>query len=278
MTNEELAVAAKCGDEQAIDQLWDQTYKFIKMQAEKRARWWEKENPPTMTTADDLIQVGYFALLKAIKYYNPDREFKFITYLNKQLLTEFSKESGISRGKKDALRRSKSLDAPLEIDDSLTLADTLADPDALRDIENIVDEDFNTYLHELLDKAMNAALTEEERRVIELRHYYNLTFPQIATLLKIDTLTVTNIHHRARNYLRNPKRNPYCEELHDLYKRHFGRKSFDRPIDWFSEGLSRTGLRSFKNTGLSSVELAAQKHMDYENYHKRKQNGRSISS
>ena len=80
MTNEELVFAIKGGDTGRMPQLWEQVRRFVAMKA-KQYYYTCDERVRNRTTEDDLIQSGYFALLKAIDYFKPETPYSFISFL-----------------------------------------------------------------------------------------------------------------------------------------------------------------------------------------------------
>lgn len=124
-TNEELATHIKAGETDLIPQLWQQIERFVKYQANKVAA---SLSSTAFVDADDFIQAGYFAMLKAVEAWQSDSEFKFITYLNTHLKNEFAECGGwkTSKGKTEWIKAPLSLDAPIYEDDDgneITLLD-----------------------------------------------------------------------------------------------------------------------------------------------------------
>ena len=124
MINEELVMLIKGGDDGCCPQLWEQVRRLIVMQAKRYYFKCEKYNG---TDVEDLVQSGYFAILRAIQYYEPEKGFKFLTFLDKTLLNSFREATGLRTSKRDALNFSTSLDEPVSEDGSSTLLDLLGD-------------------------------------------------------------------------------------------------------------------------------------------------------
>ena len=105
MTNEELVVLIQQGDDGLLPQLWEQVRKFVVMIAR---RYFNKLEYKNGCELDDLIQSGYIALVAAIQYFKPEKEFKFLTYLNLTLINAFRETLGIRTSKRDWLNYSDS--------------------------------------------------------------------------------------------------------------------------------------------------------------------------
>ena len=116
---------------------------------------------------EDLMQVGYVGLLKAINNYDP-------TFGNN--LTAYS------------------LDAPLsDKEDPAQLSDVLGDEDA--DMEHAIDmEAVSTHWDEL---------PEREQRILVMRFYGNLTQAEIGARLGISQMHVSRLLARALSHLRS---------------------------------------------------------------------------
>lgn len=121
MTNEELARTIQSGNHECIPVLWERCRKIIYKKAIRFKNLHENCNQEV----DDLVQSGFFAMIAAIGYYNPDKPENFLTYLNKPLLNEFLRASGWRTSKRDALDYAISIDTPTDEDGETTLADII---------------------------------------------------------------------------------------------------------------------------------------------------------
>lgn len=90
LTNEELVIAIQAGDQEKMEQLWQQCYGFIRQQAIRWARAWENRADFEL---DDLINSGYFALCGACSAFQPGRG-SFINLLGMCIKTAFSEVAG----------------------------------------------------------------------------------------------------------------------------------------------------------------------------------------
>ena len=180
---------------------------------------------------EDLMQVGYVGLLKAINNYDPaignsltayaapcvsgeikrhfrDKRWQIHVRRSAQELVlqmrkvteELTERLGISAEDLSEARQADmvfttySLDAPLsDADDPAQLGDVLGDEDA--DMEHAIDmEALATHWHEL---------PEREQRILVMRFYGNLTQAEIGARLGISQMHVSRLLARALNHLRS---------------------------------------------------------------------------
>lgn len=73
LSNEELAMRIAAGEKVLKLQLWQQLEKLIKIKANK-FYYACSLNGVARFEEDDLIQEAYFAMLKAVEYYNQDKQ------------------------------------------------------------------------------------------------------------------------------------------------------------------------------------------------------------
>jgi len=172
MTVNEIAIAAKT-DSEYIKSLWLAVYRLITLWANKRIR--AVNNP--RYDAYDLIQAGYFALIRAVEQYPADSPYKFTTYLHYHCRSEFAAVQGIRSSKCE--HYIYSLDKTLTGTDDFTIFDTLADGSATDDMIAVEDDIYNVQLHNALEKALDT-LPERQRYVLNARFYGNKTFKEIS--------------------------------------------------------------------------------------------------
>ena len=79
MTNEELAILIQQGNKEPCTQLWERVRKLIVMLIEKYTKNWVLPND---IDKEDLLQCGYFVMLAAVKAYDPNKKYKFSSYLS----------------------------------------------------------------------------------------------------------------------------------------------------------------------------------------------------
>mgnify|MGYP003763837339 CR=1 FL=1 len=237
LTNEELALKIQQGDDGLLPELWEQVRKFIVLKANSFYQCYSK-NP--RFEIDDLIQSAYFAVLYAVKSYDPSRGFKFITYLNFPIKTAFAEVAGMKTSKRDALMNAISLDAPAGTEADSPLLNAIGDKSLNYDIDSLIIESvFNQQLRAALDKAMEV-LTDKQREILELYYYFGLTLERIAEIRECSKQAVDNQRHEAFSRI---KHSPHRRKLAKFYY-------YRVPRDLYK----RTGLRSWKETGCSQQE------------------------
>ena len=202
MTNEELAALLQdgSGGEDELLCLWDQVRRFAASQARRWAR------ASTGVEVEDLLQVGFLALLDALGTWNRDAAM-FITWYTLRHKGAFTETVGLrtARQRNDPLRGAVSLDAQVgrDADDPLTLLDVLEDPTAERAMQELSERDFaaerSRVLHRLLDQ-----LDETQRQAVWLVHGFGFTVPQAAARLQLDAATVRSAADAGLRFLRRP--------------------------------------------------------------------------
>lgn len=186
MSNEELAGLARAGDEDALLTLWNQ----VRRLAWRFLRPWTASARLAGLTQEDLSQVAFLALLKAVDAFDPGRGFRFSTYFTQTLRAEVFIAAGLRSEKqaRDPLRYAVSLDLPASPDspEDLTLGDLIVDPQAgepFRQVEAF--GDLEPYL---------AALPEHQRAALYRRYWLDLPLDALAR----------KAHDNALRTLRHP--------------------------------------------------------------------------
>lgn len=249
MTNEELATAIKEGHAEYIPALWDQVVQFISILAGK----WKRAHPDSLAEVEDLVQSGYFALLKAVQYYAPDGEYKFITSLSMMLKSAFAEAAGLrtQKQRRTAQLQMISLDTPLGGDeDNDLLVDMIADPNAEAPFERLALSEEQRMIRDVLNDAANRLLTAKQREVFTEMLTSDQHITDIASTKNMSKQTVSRLMSDSFWKLRADT------QVQALYVHVFGLED-----DLTSESLGGTGLTSFKNTGLSVVERVAFRRM-----------------
>ena len=252
MTNEELVLLIKQGNNEHLPELWENVKRLIYMLAFEQYR----ANSDTLERAglalEDIQQEGYFAMLGAIEAYKPEKGFAFTSYLHLQLKTCI--RSLLKPG--DLLNRAEtgSLDAALDDEDpdSESLHDIIADPDSGKAIAAFEQRNSYNILYEAI-----SLLPGELKKVIKLHFFEGLTLDQIGERLGKSRERIRQIESNALGMMR---RGPLGRKLKNAY--------FDE-IKSNSAGLSyhdiihrHKGLNAFKSSQSSIIE---------DNYFKRQQ-------
>lgn len=208
MTNEELAVMIQNGHTELYADLWEQVYRLVCLKAERYSHLLQ-ENGWRMDPEDfisDLIQSGYFALVNAVKYFDPKAGFKFNTFLGNTLKSAFREAVGIRSSKRDALEFSVSLDAPVLDDGDTALMDFIDSRPYDRD--DMVKVEDSVYLWELraaLDEALSI-LTERERNVLVQRFIYDKNYAEQAEAANVSRGYITTVAGDAIEKIRRNRR------------------------------------------------------------------------
>ena len=240
MSNEELAERIRGGDESLIPQLWDQVERFVSMQARHYLRAVEERGTTPVFEADDLVQEAYFAMLRAVDYFDAGRG-GFLGILELCCKTAFAEVAGYRRSKQrsDALSKSISGDVPLVEDGDLTLIDTIpADGLAVEDAATAAM--YQQQLHDALDHALSDLTTRQEM-ILRRRYYQGETQEAIASDLDC---TGANVGDQERAALRRLYDARVLNGLGEFLETH-------------TNYYAHTGPSHFKHTGASAVETIA---------------------
>ncbi len=85
-----LAVRARDGGEETLLDLWNAVKGFVK----KKAVYYAKNHTAGITTAEDLVQSGFFAVYDIVQAFDETREKSFLTLLKYFLQRRFAGEAG----------------------------------------------------------------------------------------------------------------------------------------------------------------------------------------
>ena len=250
MSNEELAIKIQSGHTEYIPKLWEQIAAFV----EWRAKKYLAEYPPHyQDLKDDLVNEGYFAMLRAAEDYD-DNKGAFLTYLSYHLRTCFRSVIFSGRGKRheaDPLNRAISLDVPIEDADDLTLADMIIDDEAEAYYRHIEDIDFWESVNRFLYEAIDHIKDEKGRAIVRYMYENGGTKKEAAEKL-----------YPGQGRLDGCIRNAIAE----LW-RYMGRSAVKREMQLIGldDYVYGWGVGAWKNhLFTSSVEWAAIRHVDAE--------------
>ena len=234
MTNEEIVERIQAGETELIEQLWGQVERFVRYRANIVAERIESAKGSAICDFDDLLQSGFFALLKAIDHWRPDMECKFISYFANCLKTSMAEASFHRTGKQlsDPTVFARSLDAPICDDSEVTLGEVTADS---RDpIEALENEMYNEAARQAIGSLLGL-LMENEREVIERHFFAGERYTEIAKDMKITKQRVNQLKDAAFRKMRRkvfvvPEAKFFREyvESHTNYSLHFGVSTFLR--------------------------------------------------
>ena len=195
MTNEELARRIQQGERNLLFQLWEQVRRY----AHDRAYKWHRA---TGGRGGQTVQEAFLALLEALEGWE-ETAGPFLPWYSLRLRAAFTAATmqRTKRDMKDPLESALSLDASLldGEDDPFILADVVADPRAEQDMENLEEIE----RQESVRRVVNS-LSEEQRRVILLRYYHDMTREQTAQRLHLTRTRAAAIEAKALRLLRHP--------------------------------------------------------------------------
>lgn len=166
-TNEELVILIQDGHAELYEELWKNVERFTLQQANRFHRLTERI---VGIDVDDYMQEAIFALYDAVKAFDRDGEYKFLSYYKNHLLTAFVKCCGLrtKRTKNDPIQEHGSIDAPLpnQTDGApTTLAELLPDESAEAAFDSAECDIWNEELRQALENALEL-LPEKERTVV----------------------------------------------------------------------------------------------------------------
>ncbi|MBE6984878.1 MAG: sigma-70 family RNA polymerase sigma factor [Ruminococcaceae bacterium] len=244
MTNEELAMKIQKGEAELMPQLWEQIKRWVYKMAHK---WVFRFDGARGVTVDDLISSGYIAFAEAVKTFQPVSA--FTTWLTMYLKKAFLDTYGLRAHKDDPLHDAVSLDAPLQIDDDLTLGESVADPYGEAELLAQEEKLFQVQLHEALEETLST-LPEDQSEVLRLHYYDSLSFAEIAQCVGVYPQTVKQRESKA---LRTIRRSPKAQQLTSFI-------DFDCYHGVGSGTFRRTGM-SIQERYLMNLEYACERKM-----------------
>lgn len=247
LSNEELAMRIKKGEKELLPTLWEQAKNLIAWKAQRYFNHCSALGT-LHYELDDLIQEAYFAMLKAVEYYNQDRGYAFTTYLCYTLKTAFAEVAGTRRPKQrnDGIKYSVSTDAPLNDESNETFADIIP---SNTDVESDVKEKISNHeLHNALEAALKT-LTKTQEKILRGIFYDNMTAEQLA---KAASCTHQNIS---------------LEKSKALEKLYRGRKenNLEAFLEERTNYYQKMSVKEFKNSGVSVVEKIVLKREELAN-------------
>jgi RNA polymerase sporulation-specific sigma factor len=241
MTNEELAIRIQGGESDLLGELWQQNIGAFHNKAYQLYNSRREQCTAAGVEADDVVQCCYFALCDAVKAFNPDKEYPFLSYIKYPLKTQINALLGVRTAKRDALNESRSLDAPIDNDEGSTLLDFQVDPNSGAEYEAVIDDVFQVELHAALENTLDR-LPADRAAIIRGRYFDGKTQSEIAAELGVSGSRVYFLEQDALHKLRGYTT---LQAFHDEVLTHWAYK--------------HTGLKAFRETGYSSVERAVEK-------------------
>jgi RNA polymerase sporulation-specific sigma factor len=251
VTNEELALLIQSGCREYIPQLWTQVKRFVFMKAGQ----YEKHLSGCAADGEDLQQSGYFAMMEAVKYYSPEKGYKFITYLDFTLKKAFRQVAGIESSRRDAALLAVSLDELIGPDDNdIRRIDLIEDTAAQAPFYKLMERDSLNEARKIIEKALER-VNEQARQLIILIYFEGKSLTEAASIAGYSSRQAAEqAHYNALRKIRNSSAADRLKTvLNDLSE-----------FDLYSEALKGTGLKPFREHWESSTERTSIKHMAYE--------------
>jgi RNA polymerase sigma factor (sigma-70 family) len=247
ITNEELVRQIQSSPDlqgQYINQLWEQCEKFIKMQADKRIK---SVSGLTLADVEDLYQVGYFALLEAIRSYTEiDGGRSFIGWLDYSLRTQFAEVLGYRTQKQKMAieRRAISIDGERESKkdgEKFSLEAFIPDPEQELELEEVLEQDRRDRLCKYVRDQVHRLPGDCQYIILEMLEH-DLNVSATARRLEMERAKVQNIYSKGLNKLR-----VYVQKDRDLLR--------DMDV-WQVKAWHGSGVEAWKRFNESSVERA----------------------
>lgn len=212
MTNEQLAGFIQSGgNDELIPILWERIRKLMYMKSDKVYNALQGRFQQCGVEVWDLKQACYTAFLKAVEGFKPDTGNKFTSYLSYPFKTTVNVLLcyRTAKEKNEPLNDCTSLDMPLkdEEPDGATLADTIADDNAVNAVELLELEDEHRILHEAVD-----SLKAPMNRVIKAYYFEDKSMKDIGADMGVSGQRISQILHKGLRCLRR------SESLRRLYR------------------------------------------------------------
>ena len=225
MTDEELAIKAKTGDEAALLELWKNKRGMAYKMGRSRFLMHFEMGNTRGADLDDFMQCGFLALMRAVNSYDPEKPFAFSTCFGNALKTEYDYLMRTrDHSKSDILDHAISYDAPIKtasfkgssgyrVDEESCIFDLIADPQ--NPFEEVEDKIFQEEQHKAIEKALNR-IPENQRTAVRLKYYKDKTMQEIGESMGLSYNQIRNILKYAFINLRTDEIKKDLEPFIDL--------------------------------------------------------------
>ncbi len=198
MTNEELAVAAKAGDADALITLWESVRRVCFRIASRYGNMLFQAGLDT----DDVAQELFLAYHAALMAFAPSGKYKFTTFLTYHVKNGLRAVLGIRRGSRKLPPVPLSLDDPLgETEDSDTRGSLIHDPDAEQAFADAEDNVWCEQLHDTLYQCLDS-IDEQPAAIIRGRFFDGLTREALAKQAGISAAHAQQLERKGMRQLR----------------------------------------------------------------------------
>lgn len=220
MSNTELALQARA-DKAHLLALWQAVERLISSWAYQYIKTVETR----LYDANDLIQIGFIAMVDALQGFDPEQS-EFNTYLRFHIRRRFAEVAGNRSTKTHPEVSALSLDASLSEDGNTSRLDMLVDQDAHFAFDDVIEREAArqdcAVLLEEIDK-----LTYEQRRALMLSSD-GLKLPVIAKVMNIPYCEARKHRDNAVRRVRQSKAGrKVCKTRYQDYIRHIGLSEFN---------------------------------------------------
>ena len=239
----QLAASVRAGKPEAVPELWEAVHRFVEMEARRYASAFIGQ-----TTAEDLTQSGYFAMMDAAELYEPARGASFFKVLRYCLHKRFAEETGVRTSRRDAMQYADSTDLPALRDDpeGPTVEDMIADDAALAAFAGVEYEDFVAYARRLIFSALEL-LPDNQRTLLSVYYFGGRNLEEAAQLAGYSCKQAAfDALRRALRFLQR------CSKAREL---RFCLDAFE-DYDAIFYAAGSVGGGRFDHSGMSSTEAA----------------------
>lgn len=201
MTNEELVAKIQAGAVERMGQLWEQIEKLVKWKATRIINALAGRGGVEF---DDLYQCGYLAMVAAVDSFSPEKG-EFAAWFMLYLKTAFAEVTGYrtQAGRNDPLNTAVSLDMPLS-DDGALFGDLIPDKQAEATLEAVEERLFQKQMEATMEDVLSD-IPEQERDVLRLRYWDNMTLEAAGERQGISRNQVRQLESKAIRTLRRPE-------------------------------------------------------------------------
>lgn len=204
-SNEELAVQLQQGDMDALSPLWEQISGLCYKLAFRFFDYQRSACASAGVALEDVQQESFFAVLDAARAYDPDKGWKFSTYLHYPLQNRFNALIGYRwNAPPKPLNSADSLDKLLNDADEGggTRGDMIPDPAAEAAFDGAELAEYERQLQTAVQEAL-ALLPPLERDTVHLHYMKGLTLREAGQRLGISFNCVRRLDKNATKHLRS---------------------------------------------------------------------------
>jgi RNA polymerase sigma factor (sigma-70 family) len=239
MSNEELAVLIKAGETALYSQLWAGCERYFKLRAYSYYTRNRNRADSAGQTTEDFYDACFFAMVNAVKSFDPESGYTFLTYTKYHILNEFRSLIGIKLKRRNPLDDCSSLDETAQ-DGETAYIELIEDPESLEPFEEIAEREDTLMLRAELEAAINT-LPEREADIIRRHYFEEIPVERIAECIGVSRKRGYDLERRGLDSLRE------CEEIAKYHDEIISREAYHN-----------TGLTAWKTSGVSSVERAVE--------------------